>query len=150
MENERFVPVPFSRMGGPNTSTANATISAGRTAELAGKSPLEIGNYLHYDRLNGGTGMKLPSDLAAMYPQTRFRFTRRGEAGADVKFVGGVHPSDASVYPGTQWPANANYGDFKPNTPSGWRKLQEQIKNRGYDPNTVFLPYDPETGQLLF
>ena len=149
-ETGRFVSVPSSRMSRPNTSTASATISADHTAELARKSPLEIGNYLNYDRLNGGTGTKLPSDLAAMYPQTRFRFTRRGEAGADVEFVGGVHPSNTSVYPGTQWPVNANYGDFKPNTPSGWRKLQKQIRNRGYDPNTVFLPYDPSTGELLF
>ena len=63
-------------------------------------SPLEIGNYLHYDSLNGGAGTKLPSDLAAMYPQTDFRFARRGEAGVDVEVVGGIHPSDTSVYPG--------------------------------------------------
>ena len=148
--SNKFVATPSSQMGSSHIPSGGTATSVNRAAELAGMSPLEIGNYLHYDSLNGGTGTKLPSDLAAMYPQTDFRFARRGEAGVDVEVVGGIHPSDTSVYPGTHWPANANYGDFKPNTPSGWKKLQEQIRNKGYDPNTVFLPYDPETGQLLF
>ena len=148
--SNKFVATPSSQMGSSHIPSGGTATSVNRAAELAGMSPLEIGNYLHYDSLNGGAGTKLPSDLAAMYPQTDFRFARRGEAGVDVEVVGGIHPSDTSVYPGTHWPANANYGDFKPNTPSGWKKLQEQIRNKGYDPNTVFLPYDPETGQLLF
>ena len=92
----------------------------------------------------------MPSDLAAMYPQTQFGFSKRGQAGEDVHVVGGVHPSDTSVYPVTAWPQGADYGDFKPNTPSGRKKLQDQIKNKGFDPNTVFIPYDPNTGALLF
>ena len=148
--SNKFVATPSSQMGSSHIPSGGTATSVNRAAELAGMSPLEIGNYLHYDSLNGGAGTKLPSDLAAMYPQTDFRFARRGEAGVDVEVVGGIHPSDTSVYPGTHWPANANYGDFKPNTPSAWKKLQEQIRNKGYDPNTVFLPYDPETGQLLF
>ena len=148
--SNKFVATPSSQMGSSHIPSGGTATSVNRAAELAGMSPLEIGNYLHYDSLNGGAGTKLPSDLAAMYPQTDFRFARRGEAGVDVEVVGGIHPSDTSVYSGTHWPANANYGDFKPNTPSGWKKLQEQIRNKGYDPNTVFLPYDPETGQLLF
>ena len=78
MGSNKFVATPSSQMGSSHIPSGGTATSVNRAAELAGMSPLEIGNYLHYDSLNGGAGTKLPSDLAAMYPQTDFRFARQG------------------------------------------------------------------------
>ncbi len=68
----------------------------------------QLGNQFHYDMQGGG-----PAQLQQMYPTTQFEFTPRGAGGADVHVVGGDHPSNTSVYPGSAWYSGSNYGDFK-------------------------------------
>jgi len=101
------------------------------------------GNRFHYDKttdagryehVGGPTQIK-----EQRYPQTIFRFARRGQRLPDVEVIGGRHPSN---YPGSRWPPGINKGDFKPNTPTGMAfKLPA---------DTLRLPYDPETQELRF
>jgi len=109
------------------------------------KAASNLGNKLHYDQLNGGSGEGLPTELQSRYPNTQFKFTRRGEKGADVEVVGGTHPSK---YPESTWDPNNNYGDFKPNTPSGNKKFKTETGNGKLPKNTQKLPYDPSSGKL--
>ena len=101
-------------------------------------------NQFHYDLENGG-----PAQLEQQYPQTRFRFTSRGAKGPDVEWFGGIHPSDQSVYPGSTWQPGNDYGDFKPNTSSGWSRFWREIQNGKLPPNTQPLPYDDNIFELL-
>jgi len=105
------------------------------------------GNKFHYDALNGGSGYSGPSQLSAKYPNTDFRFTRKGHSGPDVEFIGRTHPSD---YPNSDWPAGYNHGDFKPDGPnsSGFSKFKGQIEDGTFPPDTVHIPYDPSTNTL--
>jgi hypothetical protein len=109
------------------------------------KAAVELGNKVHYDKLNGGTGEQLPSALVEQYPETDFIFTKRGETGADVKVVGGTHPSE---YPGSTWKPGNNFADFKPNTNSGKYKFNSEVKNGKLPENTERIPYNPTTGKL--
>ena len=104
------------------------------------------GNKFHYDDLNGGKGKSGPNQLQEMYPDTEFRFTRRGEKGADVEVVGGKHPSE---YSNSTWKPGNNYGDFKPNTPSGKRTFKSDIKKEKLPENTQELLYDPDKQILV-
>jgi len=99
-----------------------AAFAAGLTPEAPEAAPgdplraANMGNKVHYDRLNGGEGDQLPSKLQTQYPDTEFRFARRGQSGPDVEVVGGTHPSD---YPGSSWAPGNDFGDFKPGTANG-------------------------------
>jgi hypothetical protein len=95
--------------------------------------------------LNGSIGTRLPTELTERYPATIFRFARRGEAGADVQVVGGLHPSS---YPGSTWEPGNMFGDFKPNTPSGVRTFRYDVKKGKLPDQTQLIPYDPKTGKL--
>jgi hypothetical protein len=110
------------------------------------KNAANIGNKVHYDQLNGSTGQQLPTQLAQKYPNTQFRFLKRGQAGADVEVTGGTHPSE---YPGSTWVPGNKYGDFKPNTPSGKTNFNREVKSGKLPKNTQKLSYDPTTGKLL-
>jgi hypothetical protein len=110
---------------------------------------MDLGNKVHYDQLNGVPGtVGAPSELQARYPNSMFIFTKRGAAGPDVEWVGGPHPSDASVYPTTTWKVGNNFGDFKPDTVNGIKALKKDIRSGKSPVNTEFLPYDPKTGKL--
>jgi hypothetical protein len=104
---------------------------------------INMGNAVHYDKLNGGQGTQLPTYLQKMFPNTEFDFTRRGQKGADVKVTGGTHPSQ---YSGSFWNPKNNSGDFKPDTPSGTRRFNRQFPGGGVER----LPYDPNTGKPKF
>ncbi|WP_170266781.1 RHS repeat-associated core domain-containing protein [Brevifollis gellanilyticus] len=109
---------------------------------------MQFGNKVHYDSRNGGTGTALPTALDIRYPQTVFRHTPRGQRGADVEIVGGIHPSDQTVYPGSTWgPAN-NYADFKPDTANGRKTVAREIRSGKLPKDTEALHYDPTTGAL--
>jgi hypothetical protein len=110
------------------------------------RNSLNTGNAVHYDQLNGGTGVGAPTQLQQRYPNTPFRFTPRGAKGPDVNVVGRPHPSE---YPGSTWPAGFNNADFKPNTPSGARTFYQQLNAGKLPIDTIAVPYDPTTGQLL-
>jgi hypothetical protein len=87
----------------------------------------------------------LPTELQQRYPNTQFEFTRRGQKGADVKVVGGTHPSQ---YPGSTWNPNNDYGDFKPASTGGTKTFNSDIKNGKLPTNTQMLPYNTTTGHL--
>ena len=124
---------------------------SGMTPKLRGmnnpntRAAAELGNRVHYDQLNGSTGLELPTELSQRYPETQFRFSQRGQAGPDVEVIGGAHPSQ---YPGSNWQPSANFADFKPNTPSGARSFNRSIKKGKLPPNTQMLQYNPQTGRL--
>src|SRR5262249_54988021 len=98
-----------------------------------------------YDKLNGGEGEGLPTELTKRYPETQFEFTKRGEAGPDVRITGGKHPSE---YPGSTWEKGKNYGDFKPDSPGGRRTFNSDQKKGKLPGDTQNIPYDPSTGHL--
>ena len=104
-----------------------------------------MGNKVHYDELNGGTGQQLPTALQNEFPETEFNFTRRGAAGADVEVTGGTHPSE---YPGSTWSPENDFADFKPNTESGAKTFEKDIIKGKLPVNTEPLPYNPQTGKL--
>jgi len=109
------------------------------------KIAANMGNKVHYDELNGGKGQGLPTELSKKYPDTEFEFSRRGQAGVDVKVVGGKHPSQ---YPSSAWKPGNDYADFKPGTASGQKTFQSDI-NKGKIPgNSEYLPYEPQNGHL--
>jgi RHS repeat-associated protein len=109
------------------------------------RNSLNTGNAIHYDQLNGGTGVGGPTQIQQRYPNTRFRFTHRGAKGPDVEVVGRPHPSQ---YPGSTWPAGSNSADFKPNTLSGARTFYQQLKTGKLPIDTIPIPYDPTTRQI--
>jgi YD repeat-containing protein len=106
---------------------------------------VNLGNQLHYDQLNGGTGQGLPTQLSNLYPNTEFSFLPRGAKGADVEFISGPHPS---TYPHSTWLPGNNFGDFKPFTPSSTYNFNSKIKNGKLPVNTQLLPYFPLSGKL--
>ena len=123
-----------------NTSPDGKGMNNTKTKEAA-----DLGNKVHYDSKNGGTGEALPTELQNRYPNTQFRFLRRGQKGADVEYVGGTHPSE---YEGSTWAPGNKYGDFKPDTKSGTNKFNSEIKNNKLPENTQKLTYDPVSGKL--
>jgi RHS repeat-associated protein len=131
---------PEWEAGGEYLAAPETQVVPGRGMQNASvRSAVQRGNYFHYDQLNSNTATHSggPSQLAQRYPNTSFRFARRGQAGPDVEFVGGTPPWE---YPGSNWPEGMKYGDFKPDTPSG---------NSFPLPAGVHrLPYDPETLRL--
>jgi RHS repeat-associated protein len=104
------------------------------------KRAVDIGNYVHYDRTtdpmkyshDGG-----PTQLKQKFPNTDFYFSKRGQQGVDVKYVGGQHPSS---YPNSKWPSGINQADFKPDTLTG-----NAFK---LPPSTLRISYDPQTCQI--
>ncbi len=108
--------------------------------------PIDVGNAVHYDQLNGGVSAGGPTQLQQRYPSTQFQFARRGQAGVDVTYVRGTHPS---AYPNSNWPAEFNYGDFKPNTLSGAKTFYRELSSGKFPIDTIPLPYDPQTRALL-
>jgi len=118
------------------------TVGAGQwvvhNCAYGGNNPFaQRGNQFHYDMQNGG-----PAQLQQIYPQTEFEFQPRGAAGADVHVTGGVHPSDTSVYPGTNWPVGSDYADFRPDTPRGRRQFNYEIHSGKLPPDTVPIWYN--------
>jgi|GEM_PF-4525774 len=109
------------------------------------RAAIDLGNRVHYDQLNGGAGVGLPTELSLKYPNTTFRFSSRGASGVDVTYTGGIHPSD---YPGSTWIPGNNFGDFKPATPGGTRSFNNDINSGKFPKNTQKLNYDPITGKL--
>jgi len=103
-----------------------------------------MGNRVHYDELNGARGRELPTATVNDFPETDFRFARRGASGPDVEVVGGKHPSQ---YPNSSWDPANNFGDFKPNTFRGAKAFEREINKGKLPPNTEPLPYDPQTGR---
>ncbi len=124
---------------------SRASETLGRATEEGMTQRTSQGNRLHYDRLSGGQGEGLPTDLQRRFPNTEFRFARRGQRGADALVVGGQHPSE---YPGSTWPPTAMRGDFKPDTTSGHRRFRSEVRNGKLPEDTVMLPYDPSSGTL--
>jgi RHS repeat-associated protein len=140
------------RSGGgfpPNsTSTTTGAVPRGMNNPTIRQS-VNTGNKVHYDQANGGTGVGGPTQMQNQYPQTRFIFAPRGQAGPDVRVAPGqsnVHPS---TYPGSTWPKGFNYADFKPNTPSGARTFYKDLNSCKLPTDTIPVPYDPKTGTLL-
>jgi RHS repeat-associated protein len=136
----------------PEAAGADAQNSATNNSKPQGaanpvvKGAIDLGNKVHYDKLNGGTGEGLPTELSQKYPDTRFKFTPRGASGADVEYLGGTHPSQ---YPGSTWDPGNNFADFKPNTTSGTRSFNSAVNSGSFPANTQLLKYDPITGKLL-
>ncbi|MCP4995663.1 MAG: RHS repeat-associated core domain-containing protein, partial [Gammaproteobacteria bacterium] len=108
--------------------------------------PVDRGNRFHYDEKNGADGQYGPSQIQEMYPDTEFRFPRRGQSGADVEYLDGKHPSE---YPNSTWLEGNDFGDFKPNTPNGSRTFSQEINNGKLPEDTTPLPYDPDRLELL-
>jgi len=102
--------------------------------------PLRNGNSFHYGEGGG------PDQLQDMYPDTEFDFAARGEAGPDVTYTGGTHPSE---YPGSTWEPGNDYGDFKTDRPWSEDRFNKEIRDGKLPPNTQPLPYDPRTRKLL-
>jgi len=115
------------------------------TVDTSDMQPREIGNLAHYDRLNGGSGSFLPTQLQNRYRYTRFRFAYRGAKGPDVEYMSGPHPSR---YPGSAFPSDARFADFKPD-PGAFEAVADEIAQGKLPEGTVTLPYDPVTLQLL-
>jgi hypothetical protein len=110
------------------------------------RQSVNTGNAVHYDQANGGTGVGGPTQIQNQYPQTRFIFTPRGQAGPDVRVpLGTRHPS---TYPGSTWPKDFNYADFKPNTFSGARTFYRDLNSCKLPIDTIPVPYNPQTGIL--
>ncbi len=117
-----------------------------KTVEVPSVAPnsTNLGNLVHYDELNGSTGQRLPTALQNQFSDTEFYFARRGQTGPDVEVLGGTHPS---AYPGSNWNPLNDFGDFKPDTPSGARRFLSELRNGKLPENTQWLPYDPITGE---
>jgi hypothetical protein len=98
----------------------------------------KMGNMVHVDTLNGGTGTQLPTKTQAMYPETEFFFRPRFMKGPDVEYIRGKHPSQ---YEGSTWLPQNNYGDWKPEGQRLSKFLYEQ-KIGKLPSNTQRLPYD--------
>lgn len=98
-----------------------------------------LGSTLHSDKPGN-----LPEQLRKRYPNTEFEMTKPGEAGQDVKYKSGKHPSE---YEGSTWPEGVDHGDFKPDTEGGRKTFRSDQRNKWKDP-THMLPYDPQTGNL--
>ncbi len=113
----------------------------------ASSNALSMGNKVHYDQLNGGTGEWLPTELQKMYKDTEFNFPRRGQSGADVEYISGTHPSKYELNP-MKWPEGFNYGDFKPGTANGYKTFLKDINKGKLPADSVYLPYEPKTGKL--
>jgi hypothetical protein len=97
------------------------------------------GSTLHSDKPG-----HLPDQLREKYPETEFKFNKPGQSGQDVSVQGGKHPSE---YSDSTWKADANHGDFKPNTSTG-KKTFEADQKKKWKEKTQMLPYDPKTGNL--
>jgi RHS repeat-associated protein len=117
---------------------ASGTVMAAAGPGLAAAAR---GNTFHYDELNGGTGQYGPSQWQESYPDTIFRFARRGQAGPDVTYVDGTHPSE---YPGSSWLPSDTTWDFKPDTVSGARQFSADLRSGKFPPGTQPIWYDPE------
>lgn len=128
-----------------NTKTENETTTQRGMNNAKTREATDFGNKVHYDSKNGGTGEGLPTELENKYPETQFRFLRRGQKGADVEVVGGKNPWE---YEGSNWKPGNKYGDFKPGNKSGDYKFNSEIKNEKLPANTQKLSYDPVTGKL--
>jgi RHS repeat-associated protein len=87
---------------------------------------------------------RLPDQLRDKYPETKFKFTKPGQKGQDVKVDGGKHPSG---YPDSKWPKDVDHGDFKPDTKGGKKTFDADQKSKWKEPTTM-LPYDPGCGKL--
>ena len=124
---------------GTGVSAMNSATGGAFTAAGNPPSAVDIGNEFHYDLLNGGQGYSGPTQLSDRYPETEFGFAPRGAAGPDVEYLGGAHPSS---YPDSNWPESFNYGDFKPDTPSGARTFYQDLNSGKLPMDTVPLPYD--------
>jgi len=134
-----------SKGASPNPAE-EAVVEEGAAATTGNCPAARGGNDVHYDQLNGGKGQSGPSSFQNRYPNTSATHARRGQAGPDVTINKGTqHPSS---YPGSNWPKNANHGDFKPATPSGLRQFRADLKSGKLPANTVMLPYDPQTGTV--
>jgi RHS repeat-associated protein len=121
---------------------ANAAIGArGAVTNAPDPSKIKNPNQFHYDLENGG-----PGQLRAQYPKTEFEFTPLGAKGADVRVVGGQHPS---AYPNSTWAAGVDVGDFKPNTSSGYNRFNREISSGKLPYPSQALPYDRDTYRLL-
>jgi RHS repeat-associated protein len=101
---------------------------------------VDRGIQAHYDKTTNPARYNhegCPTQIQERYPNTEFKFARLGQKGVDVTWIGGDHPS---TYPGSTWPSSINQADFKPNTSTG-----NAFK---LPPNTLRIPYDPQTGQI--
>jgi YD repeat-containing protein len=98
------------------------------------------GSTFHADRPG-----HLPDQIRGKYDATQFEFKPPGQPGQDVKVVGGKHPSK---YPGSSWPKDKKFADFKPDTPGGRKTFKYDQKHKWKEP-THMLPYDPKTGKLV-
>ncbi|WP_317987925.1 PAAR domain-containing protein [Hyalangium gracile] len=138
-------PAPAAGMTAATTAPGvTATSSATASKPKGGANPqvkkaASRGSTLHSDRRG-----HLPDQLRQKYPETQFAFTKPGVAGQDVKVTGGKHPSD---YEGSTWKPGVNYGDFKPDSPSGHTTFKSDQKKK-WSEETQILPYDPKTGKL--
>ena len=104
------------------------------------RQAVDVGNRVHYDNLTDPTRYSHeggPTQLQRRYQDTIFWFAKRGQGGPDVRVIGGRHPS---TYPGSNWAGGINRADFKPDTPTG-----NAMK---LSPNTLRIPYDPQTEQI--
>ncbi|WP_224367881.1 hypothetical protein [Hyalangium versicolor] len=132
------VPAPPSAPAAAAASNSAASKPKGG-AHPETKKAASFGSTLHSDKPG-----KLPDQLRQKFPETQLEFTKPGQAGQDVKVVGGKHPSE---YEGSTWKPGVDFGDFKPDTPSGRATFKSDQKNK-WQEETQLLPYDPKTGKL--
>jgi len=125
----------------PPSWTAPPQTSARGMNNQAVKNAVDTGIRVHYDKATDATRYTHeggPTQLQRIYNRgTEFWFAKRGQAGPDVKWIRGQHPS---TYPNSKWPSGINQADFKPDTPTGNAFI--------LPPNTLRIPYDPQTGQI--
>jgi RHS repeat-associated protein len=105
------------------------------------RKAVDVGIKVHYDKTTDPSKYKHaggPTQVKKeIYPESSFRFARRGQKGPDVIWTGRKHPS---TYRDSRWPSGVNQADFKPDTPTG-RAMK-------LPPNTHRILYDPKTGKL--
>ncbi|SDF49093.1 RHS repeat-associated core domain-containing protein [Chitinophaga filiformis] len=136
--------------GTSSQATQSGSANNRNAIDLSTLSKRELGNHLHYDRINGGplrAGIAtLPSELQNRYPLTQFYFARRGEKGPDVQVISGLHPS---MYFGSKWTPGVNTADFKAGTTTSIIKFGKEITNGKLPVTTQALWYDQTTGRLI-
>ena len=90
------------------------------------QSSAEIGRRLHEDKPG-----QLPDQLRERFSNTEFEFAKPGQPGQDARVVGGTHPSE---YPESSWPKGVDFGDFKPDTPSGLQTFESDQRKKWNEP----------------
>ena len=102
------------------------------------RKAVEIGNKVHYDKTTDPSKFSHeggPTQIQNRYPNTTFKFAKRGQRMIDVEYISGPHPS---TYPGSTWSSGINKADIKPDTVTGRAfKLANDVLRILYNPQTA-------------